>query len=230
MSKTLVANPVWGLKGIPTRIILDKKSLTIKNGIIGGKSMPYNSISSVEFQAVNSLTLAGTITIIPYRGAEVKANGFYKGEFKKVKQAVEDGYFDDSNDSGEDNYQQYENNSGSSQNSNFVEQSSPQRPLQEVDINDENSLTNALNSIISTIDAPGAIDVSVKESSLAKYNNYLGMLKASYPNNKLIPFFQRKILEWKQKDKEHTKMLFKYLIYMAIAFVVLFFITTRCMH
>ena len=123
MSKTLVANPLWGLKGIPTRIILDKKSLTIKNGIIGGKSMPYNSI-----------------------------------------------------------------------------------------------------------DAPGAIDVSVKESPLAKYNNYLGMLKASYPNNKLIPFFESKIPEWKQKDKEHTKMLFKYLIYMAIAFVVLFFITTRCMH
>lgn len=230
MSKTLVANPLWGLKGIPTRIILDKKSLTIKNGLIGGKSMPYNSISSVEFHAVNSLTLAGTITIIPNRGAEVKADGFYKGQFKTIKQAVEDGYFDDSNDIGEENHQQYENNSGSSHSDNFVEQPSLQKTLQEVDINDENSLTNALNRIISTIDAPGAIDVSVKESSLAKYNNYLGMLKASYPNNKLIPFFESKIPEWKQKDKEHTKMLFKYLIYMAIAFVVLLFITTRCMH
>lgn len=82
MSKTLVANPLWGVKGIPTRIILDKKSLTIKNGIIGGKSLSYKSILSVEFQPLNSLTLAGTITIIPYRGAEVKAKASIKDSLK----------------------------------------------------------------------------------------------------------------------------------------------------
>lgn len=218
MSKTLVANPVWGLKGIPTRIILDKKSLTIKNGIIGGKSMPYNSISSVEFQAVNSLTLAGTITIIPYRGAEVKANGFYKGQFKKVKQAVEDGYFDDSNDSGEDNYQQYENNSGSSQNSNFVEQSSPQRPLQEVDINDEESIANTLNMLIGTIESENTKDIQIIKEAKTKYNNLLGILRTGYPSNKLLPFFESKSKEWKDKERKENLLV----LYILLGFMLFF--------
>ena len=218
MSKTLVANPVWGLKGIPTRIILDKKSLTIKNGIIGGKSMPYNSISSVEFQAVNSLTLAGTITIIPYRGAEVKANGFYKGQFKKVKQAVEDGYFDDSNDSGEDNYQQYENNSGSSQNSIFVEQSSPQRPLQEVDINDEESIANTLNMLIGTIESENTKDIQIIKEAKTKYNNLLGILRTGYPSNKLLPFFESKSKEWKEKERKENLLV----LYILLGFMLFF--------
>ena len=169
MSKSLVANPLWGLKGVPARIILDKKSLTIKNGIIGGKSMPYNSISSVEFHAVNSLTLAGTITIIPYRGAEVKADGFYKGQFKTIKQAVEVGYFDDSNDIEEENYQQYENNSGSSHSDNFVEQPTLQQTLQEVEINDEKSIANTLNMLIGTIESEDTKDIQIIKEAKTNY-------------------------------------------------------------
>ena len=96
MSKTLVANPVWGLKGIPARIIMETKALTVKTGVFGGKSIPYSNISSVNFTGANSLTLAGTIEIIPFRGSVIKADGFYKSQYKQVKQAVENGYFDDS--------------------------------------------------------------------------------------------------------------------------------------
>ena len=180
--------------------------------------MPYNSISSVEFQAVNSLTLAGTITIIPYRGAEVKANGFYKGQFKKVKQAVEDGYFDDSNDSGEDNYQQYENNSGSSQNSNFVEQSSPQRPLQEVDINDEESIANTLNMLIGTIESENTKDIQIIKEAKTKYNNLLGILRTGYPSNKLLSFFESKSKEWKDKERKENLLV----LYILLGFMLFF--------
>lgn len=218
MSKTLVANPLWGLKGIPARIILDKKSLTIKNGIIGGKSMPYNSISSVEFHAVNSLTLAGTITIIPYRGAEVKADGFYKGQFKTIKQAVEDGYFDDSNDIGEENYQQYENNSGSSHRDNFVEQPSLQQTLQEVDINDEESIANTLNMLIGTIESEDTKDIQIIKEAKTKYNNLLGILRTGYPSNKLLPFFESKPKEWKEKERKQNLLV----LYILLGFMLFF--------
>ena len=98
MPKTLVANPLWGLKGVPARIILDKKSLTIKNGIIGSKSIPYENISSIEFSGANSLTLAGSIEILPFRGQLIKADGFTRSQFKVVKQAIDDGYYEDNDD------------------------------------------------------------------------------------------------------------------------------------
>lgn len=96
MSKTLVANPVAGLSGVPARIILDKKGLTIKNGLLGSKSFPYSSIESVSFTGANSLTLSGSIVIVPWKGSQISLLGFYRNQFKQVQQAVSDGYYEDS--------------------------------------------------------------------------------------------------------------------------------------
>ena len=95
MSKTIVANPIAGLKGIPARITLEENSLTIKSGLFGAKSLPYSSIESVSFTGVDSLTLSGSIVISPMKGQSIKLFGFYKSQFSEVQRAVTNGYYSD---------------------------------------------------------------------------------------------------------------------------------------
>ena len=97
----MVANPVAGLQGVPPRIKLEAKSLTVKTGVIGGSTtLLYSNIAEVRFNMLSSLTLSGTLIIVPYRGADIKLMGFYKKQYLQVKQAVENGYFAD--DGGSD--------------------------------------------------------------------------------------------------------------------------------
>ena len=230
MSKTLVANPLWGLKGVPARIILEKKSLTIKSGIIGSKSLPYENISSIEFSGAISLTLAGTIKIIPYRGSTIEADGFTRSQFKVVKQAVDDGYYDD--DSAGIIDESFDENEGDESDEGTIHQEKQSRieekPIinsegekilnKDVDITDENELVKALNSLVATIETKGERDGDVEKVGKTKFENYLAILRTSFPDNKLIPYFSSKPTEWKNKEKKETKTI---IIGLAVAFGVL---------
>lgn len=227
MSKTLVANPLWGLKGVPARIILDKNSLTIKSGVLGSKSLPYENISSIEFSGANSLTLAGSITIIPYRGSSLKADGFTRSQFKLMKQAVDDGYYEDNGDDTTD--EAYDDNGGNersvSQEKHSAEEEKPIINLEgekvlnmDVDITNENELVKALNSLVATIETKGERDGDVEKAGKTKFESYLAILRTSFPDNKLIPFFSSKPTEWKNKEKKETKTI---IIGLAVAFGIL---------
>lgn len=102
MSKTLTANPIAGLKGVPARIILDSNSLTVKTGLVGsGTTIPYRSIASVNFKRELSTTGSGSITITPFTSSPIKVIGFYKSQFDEVQRAVSAGGVN-SNDADDD--------------------------------------------------------------------------------------------------------------------------------
>lgn len=216
MSKTLIANPLWGLKGVPARIILERNSLTIKSGIIGSKSLPYENISVIEFSGANSLTLAGTIKIIPYRGQSIQADGFTRSQFKVVKQAVDDGYYEDNGDDITDEADYNEDNdrtvnrekqSREKENEPIINSEGEKILNMDVDITDENELVKALNSLVATIEAKGERDGDVEKAGKTKFENYLAILRTSFPDNKLIPYFSSKPTEWKNKEKKEIKTI-----------------------
>lgn len=216
MSKTLIANPLWGLKGVPARIILERNSLTIKSGIIGSKSLPYENISVIEFSGANSLTLAGTIKIIPYRGQSIQADGFTRSQFKVVKQAVDDGYYEDNGDDITDEADYNEDNdrtvnrekqSREKENEPIINSEGERILNMDVDITDENELVKALNSLVATIEAKGERDGDVEKAGKTKFENYLAILRTSFPDNKLIPYFSSKPTEWKNKEKKEIKTM-----------------------
>jgi hypothetical protein len=216
MSNTLIANPLWGLKGVPARIILERNSLTIKSGIIGSKSIPYENISLIEFSGANSLTLAGTIKIIPYRGQSIQADGFTRSQFKVVKQAVDDGYYEDNGDDITDEADYNEDNdrtvnrekqSREKENEPIINSEGEKILNMDVDITDENELVKALNSLVATIEAKGERDGDVEKAGKTKFENYLAILRTSFPDNKLIPYFSSKPTEWKNKEKKEIKTI-----------------------
>ena len=216
MSKTLIANPLWGLKGVPARIILERNSLTIKSGIIGRKSIPYENISLIEFSGANSLTLAGTIKIIPYRGQSIQADGFTRSQFKVVKQAVDDGYYEDNGDDITDEADYNEDNdrtvnrekqSREKENEPIINSEGEKILNMDVDITDENELVKALNSLVATIEAKGERDGDVEKAGKTKFENYLAILRTSFPDNKLISYFSSKPTEWKNKEKKEIKTI-----------------------
>ncbi len=216
MSNTLIANPLWGLKGVPARIILERNSLTIKSGIIGSKSIPYENISLIEFSGANSLTLAGTIKIIPYRGQSIQADGFTRSQFKVVKQAVDDGYYEDNGDGITDEADYNEDNdrtvnrekqSREKENEPIINSEGEKILNMDVDITDENELVKALNSLVATIEAKGERDGDVEKAGKTKFENYLAILRTSFPDNKLIPYFSSKPTEWKNKEKKEIKTI-----------------------
>jgi len=216
MSNTLIANPLWGLKGVPARIILERNSLTIKSGIIGSKSIPYENISLIEFSGANSLTLAGTIKIIPYRGQSIQADGFTRSQFKVVKQAVDDGYYEDNGDDITDEADYNEDNdrtvnrekqSREKENEPIINSEGEKILNMDVDITDENELVKALNSLVAIIEAKGERDGDVEKAGKTKFENYLAILRTSFPDNKLIPYFSSKPTEWKNKEKKEIKTI-----------------------
>lgn len=213
MSKTLIANPLWGLKGVPARIILERNSLTIKSGIIGSKSLPYENISLIEFSGANSLTLAGTIKIIPYRGQSIQADGFTRSQFKVVKQAVDDGYYEDNGDETIDETDYNEDDdrtvnrgkqSREKENEPIINSEGEKILNMDVDITDENELVKALNMLISTIEIKGERSYEVEDAGKAKFENLLMILRTNFPNNKLIPYFSAKPIEWKNKKNSDS--------------------------
>jgi hypothetical protein len=230
MSKTLVANPLWGLKGVPARIILEKNSLTIKSGIIGSKSLPYENISTIEFSGANSLTLSGTIKIIPFRGQSIKADGFTRSQFKIVKQAVDDGCYED--DGGDIMDESCDDNGCDESKRRTVNQKNQSRieekPVinlegekilnMDVDITNENELVRALNSLVAIVETKGERNDDVEKAGKTKFENYLAILRTSFPDNKLIPYFSSKPTEWKNKEKKETKTI---IILLAVAFGLL---------
>lgn len=215
MAKTLTANPLWGLQGIPARIVLEKNGLTIKTGVMGGgKTIPYSNISSVDFSGMNSVTLSGTIEITPFRGQTIKLNGFSRSDYNLVKDAFDNGFFDDDDGSGNN-----ENNSADID-SDDVDDEYEQKSAQienkidavvnmDVDVSDENGLTSSLYKLITVIESKDDVETNnveeAKKDARKKFATDLQILKLTYPNNKLIPFFESKIPEWAEIDRKKKK-------------------------
>lgn len=75
----------------------------------------------------------------------------------------------------------------------------------EVDITNENELIRALNSLAAIVETEGESDVGVKKAGQSRFKNYLAILCASFPNNKLIPYYSSKPTEWKNMEKKNIK-------------------------
>lgn len=215
MAKTLTANPLWGLQGVPARIVLERNGLTIKTGVMGGgKTIPYSNISNVDFSGMNSVTLSGTIEITPFRGQTIKLNGFSRSDYNLVKDAVDNGSFDDGDDGGNAG-----SNNSTSKKANIddeYEQKSAQIENKidsvvnmDVNVSDESELTNSLYKLINVIEAKENVEShnveDARKDARKKFNTDLRILKLTYPNNKLIPFFESKIPEWAEIDRKKKK-------------------------
>ena len=215
MSKGLVANPVAGLQGVPPRIKLDAKSLTVKTGLIGGNTtLLYSNIAEVRFQMVSSLTLSGTIIIVPYRGADIKLIGFYKKQYLIVKQAVENGYF--AGGGGNDNdpeekavaknapteYEQKQAVKTARLNSQIDS-------VREIGVSsDEEGMVETLNKLLSVLDETATTKTGeesekgeLREAAKKKFDSQLQMLCMVYPENKMIPYYKAKVQEWTEAEK-----------------------------
>lgn len=185
--------------------------MTIKTGIASSKSYPYSAIANVRHEGLTSLN--STLYIEPYRGSEIKLLGFSKKDFKVIQQAVSDGYFDDTDSLSETDEEKtfdksdsigHETNALKSE-QNILNSEGEDVLKMNVDISNENELVNALNSLITIIETKGERDADVEDAGKAKYANFLAVLRTSYPQNKLLPYFESKPVEWKNKDRKETK-------------------------
>ena len=210
MSKTLTAN--LGLSAValslPPRITLERNSMTIKTGVASSKSYPYSAIAEVRHKGLTSLN--STLYILPYRGAEIKLLGFSKSDFKLIQQAVADGFFDDANAFSktddeeafdESDSRSFENNV-SKKEQNILNSEGEDVLKMNVDISNENELVNALNSLITIIETKGERSADVEDAGKAKFANLLAVLRTSHPQNKLLPYFESKPIEWKKKNSK----------------------------
>lgn len=206
MSKTLTAN--LGLSAValslPPRITLERKSMTIKTGVASSKSYPYSAIAEVRHTGLTSLYIQ------PYRGAEIKLLGFSKSDFRLIQQAVADGFFDDADlPSKTDDEKTFDETD-----SICHEKSTPKMDQtilnsegedvlkMNVDISNENELVSALNSLITIIETKGERSADVEDAGKAKFANLLAVLRTSFPQNKLLPYFESKPIEWKKKNSK----------------------------
>lgn len=196
MSKTLTAN--LGLSAValslPPRITLERNSMTIKTGVASSKSYPYSAIAEVRHKGLTSLN--STLYILPYKGAEIKLLGFSKSDFKLIQQAVADGFFDDTEIPSKTDEEAFDESSSRSFENNVPEKeqnllnSEGEEVLNmNVDISNENELVNALNLLITIIETKGERSADVEDAGKAKFENFLAVLRTSYPQNKLLLTF-----------------------------------------
>lgn len=228
MSKVLVANPVAGLQGVPPRIKLDAKSLTVKTGLIGGNTtLLYSNIAEVRFQMVSSLTLSGTIIIVPYRGADIKLIGFYKKQYLIVKQAVENGYFagGGGNDDDPEEKAVAKNAPTEYEQKQAVKTARLNSQIDSVRgigvSSDEEGMVETLNKLLSVLDETATTKTGeesekgeLRETAKKKFDSQLQMLCMVYPENKMIPYYKAKVQEWteaentrKANEKKQTKWI-----------------------
>lgn len=105
---------------------------------------------------------------------------------------------------------------------NFVEQPPLQKTLQEVDINDEESITNTLNMLIGTIESEDTKDIKIIQEAKTKYNNLLGILQTGYPNNNLLPLFESKPKEWHESEHKQNLIVLCVLLGFILFFALVF--------
>lgn len=208
--------------------------MTIKTGIASSKSYPYSAIANVRHEGLTSLN--STLYIQPYRGAEIKLLGGSRKDFKLIQQAIADGYFEDTNllyktDKEEAFDETDEEEAFDETDSLDHEKNTPKKEQSildseaedvlrmNVDISNENELANALNSLIAIIETKGERSADVGNAGKAKFSNLLAVLCTSYPQNKLLPYFESKPAEWKDKDRKELMRIVKALL---IAFGALF--------
>ena len=238
MSKKLTGNVVLSTVGasLPPRIILDRKSLTIKTGIANSQTLPYSSINDVRLKS-GLTSLNSELYIIPNRGEEIKLFGFSRSDYKLIKQAVSDGYFEDSSEYDDTEEEMPIQNQPSNSpkqvndeqaiNNGFDQvMSENEKDIKkiidmEIDPSDEKALVKNLNALVDIIEIKS--NKKVVKTALAKFENNLKILQLTYPENKLIPFFTSKPIEWKEaKQKKRKKKLIKWAIFLGV--ILLFFL------
>lgn len=116
---------LWGSPASGRIIVLERNGLTVKEGgiIKKGDFFPYAKISSVSHDC--PLVGFGTITLyIGYR--KVEAYGFTRGQAKQVQDAVNAGFYDDSDaeDNSDNSYDQM-NNEYKEENTSVVQTTEP---------------------------------------------------------------------------------------------------------
>lgn len=229
--------------GLPPRIILDRTSLTIKTGVANSKTLPYSSISDVRLTG-GLTSVTSSLFIVPFRGAEIRVDGFSRKDFNLIKQAVADGYFEDDFQEGDN--EETDNTPVEEQHSSFKKQVAEEasdsieinqivtesdRDIEKIlnmviDPSDEKSLVNNLNSLIDIIEIKS--DKKVVKTALSKYENNLKILQLTYPDNRLNPYFSAKPAEWKEaKQKRTKKNLIKWAIILGVILIIFLFLLSQ---
>ena len=193
-------------------IVLEKNGLTIKKGgiIKDSEFLPYSSITSVS----TDCPLLGTGKITFYLGhREVVAHGFTRGQAKQVQEVVNAGYYDDSNDNnghGEGTGHSTQNMGESKHNNSFQQKQDEEATMLnaktnevlniEVDPTNEDSMVKSLSSLVTILETNEGDNMGndsdelkkLRKASMSKFSTQLSMLRLSFPDNKLIPYFTAK--------------------------------------
>ena len=72
--------------------------------------------------------------------------------------------------------------------------------------------------LIGTIESEDTKDIQIIKEAKTKYNNLLGILRTGYPSNKLLPFFESKPKEWKEKERKQNLLV----LYILLGFMLFF--------
>lgn len=222
---------------------MDRNSLTVVTGIASKQSFSYSSISEVKLKGLTSFTSTLVIVpyrgkdieLVGFSRSQFKliqqtvaAGYFDDASASDIDDEEVDDSYDDEEEEGKVSRKGKSKKVEEIDEEELKEKKETERLNAEInkvrDIGmstDEDGIIASLNQLLNVLDDTATTDTdeqeektSLRETARKKFDSQFKLLKMTYPQNKMIPYYSSKVQEWtekeaerKQKDKKKTIIL-----------------------